>query len=74
MEQGSYHLALWPVLSTVVYSVIGLGVFAIALFIMQKVTPFSIGKEIEQDQNIALAIIIGSVFISLAIIIQAAIR
>jgi len=62
------------VLSTLVYALIGLGVFAVALFIMQKVTPFSIGKEIEQDQNTALAIIIGSVFISLAIIIQAAIR
>jgi len=74
MEQGSYHLATMAVLSTLVYALIGLAVFAVALFIIQKVTPFSIGKEIEQDQNTALAIIIGSVFISLAIIIQAAIR
>ncbi len=74
MEPSSYHLALMPILSTLVYTLIGLGVFAGVLFIMQKVTPFSIGKEIEQDQNIALAIIIGSVFISLAIIIQSAIR
>jgi len=74
MEQGSYHLAPLALLSTLAYSLIGLGVFAAALFIIQKVTPFSIGKEIEQDQNTALAIIIGSVFISLAIIIQAAIR
>ena len=74
MEQSSYHLALMPILSTLVYALIGLGVFALALFVMDKVTPFSIGKEIEQDQNIALAIIVGSVFVSLAIIIQAAIR
>jgi putative membrane protein len=74
MEQGSYHLTIMPVVSTLVYALIGLAVFAAALLIMDKVTPFSIGKEIEQDQNIALAIIIGSVFISLAIIIQAAIR
>lgn len=69
-----YHLNVMSMLSTVIYALIGLGVFALALFIMQKVTPFSIEKEIQDDQNIALAIIIGSVFISLAIIIQAAMR
>jgi putative membrane protein len=74
MEPSTYHLALLPILSTLVYALIGLGVFALALFVMDKVTPFSISKEIEQDQNIALAIIVGSVFVSLAIIIQAAIR
>jgi len=69
-----YHLAPMALLSTVVYCALGLAVFALAMFIMQKFTPFSIEKEIEKDQNTALAIIIGSVFISLAIIIQAAMR
>jgi uncharacterized membrane protein YjfL (UPF0719 family) len=41
---------------------------------MDKVTPFSFRKEIEEDQNISLGIIIGCVFIGLAIIIAAAIR
>ncbi len=74
MEMFWYELKPLAMLSTVIYSVIGLAVFAAALFIMSKVTPFSIAKEIGEDQNTALAIIIGSVFISLAIIIQAAIR
>ena len=69
-----YHLNLVAILSTVVYAVIGLVVFAAAMFIMQRISPFSIRKEIEVDQNTALAIIMGSVFIALAIIIQAAIR
>jgi uncharacterized membrane protein YjfL (UPF0719 family) len=73
MEQ-MYHLNPMAILSTVVYALIGLAVFALAMFIMQKVSPFSIEKEIEKDQNTALAIIIGSVFIALAIIIQAAMR
>jgi putative membrane protein len=60
--------------STLVYSFLGLVVFGIAIYIMEKVTPFSIRKEIEEDQNMALAIIMGSVLISLAMIIQAAIR
>jgi putative membrane protein len=74
MEQFWHDLKPIAMLSTVIYSVIGLLVFAAALWIMDKVTPFSIQKEIEQDQNTALAIIMGSVFISLAIIIQAAMR
>ncbi|AFM24277.1 DUF350 domain-containing protein [Desulfomonile tiedjei] len=74
MEQFWHDLKPLAMLSTVIYSIIGLLVFVAALWIMDKVTPFSIQKEIEQDQNTALAIIMGSVFISLAIIIQAAIR
>lgn len=61
-------------LSTVVYSVIGLAIFGLAFLLMVKISPFSLRKEIEKDQNVALAIIMGSVFISLAIIIQAAMR
>jgi len=74
MEMFWYDLKPLAMLSTVIYSVIGLVVFAVSLFVMSKVTPFSIAKEIGEDQNVALAIIIGSVFISLAIIIQSAIR
>ena len=74
MEMFWSELKPLAMLSTVIYSVIGLVVFALSLFIMSKVAPFSIAKEIGEDQNTALAIIIGSVFISLAIIIQAAMR
>ncbi len=58
---------------TLVYSTVGLAVFAAAFFIFEKITPFSIRKEIEEDQNTALAIIFGAVLIGLAIIIAAAI-
>ena len=36
--------------------------------------PFSIRKEIEDDQNTALGIVIGSMLIGIAIIIAAAIQ
>ena len=61
-------------LSVIVYSVIGFAVFGVAFFIMTKISPISIAKEIEEDQNVALAILMGSIFIALAIIIQAAMR
>ena len=54
------------------YSTLGIVIFGIAFLIMVKVTPFSVVKEIEEDQNTALAILFGSVFISLAIVIAEA--
>ncbi|MCP4747517.1 MAG: DUF350 domain-containing protein [Desulfobacteraceae bacterium] len=60
-------------LLSLIYTGLGLLVFAAAFFIFEKITPFSIRKEIEDDQNIALGIIFGSVIIGLAIIIASAI-
>ncbi len=74
MEKILFDLRPIVMLTTIIYALLGFGVFALALYIMDKVTPFSLHKEIEEDQNIALAIVMGSVFIALAIIIQAAIR
>ena len=66
---------LLPVLATtVIFVLIGLVVFGIAFFIVVKVTPFSVKKEIEDDQNTALAIIIGAIIIGVALIISAAIQ
>ena len=56
-----------------VFTLAGLILFALAFFVMGKATPFSIRKEIEEDQNIALAIVIGSVIIGIALIIVASI-
>lgn len=61
------------IVSSLIFSAIGIVVFAIAFLIMSKVTPFSIRKEIEEDQNTALAIVMGSVIIGIALIIAAAV-
>ena len=61
-------------LSTVVYTLFGLVVFGLAYWVMVKVTPFSIRKEIEEDQNTALAIVIAAVIIGLGLIISAALH
>ncbi len=61
-------------LSTVGYTIFGLVVFALAFWVMTKVVPFSIRKEIEDDQNTALGVVIGSIILGLAIIIAATIH
>jgi uncharacterized membrane protein YjfL (UPF0719 family) len=61
-------------ITTVVFVVFGLIVFALAFLIIAKSAPFSVRKEIEDDQNIALAIVIGAVIIGSAMIIAAAVH
>ena len=46
---------------TIIYSLLGLVFFGIGYLLFDKLTPFSVRKEIEHDQNTALAIIIGLV-------------
>jgi uncharacterized membrane protein YjfL (UPF0719 family) len=66
---------LLPVLTTtVIFVAIGLIVFAIAFVIVVFVSPFSVKKEIEEDQNVSLAIIIGAIIIGVAMIISSAIQ
>ena len=66
---------LLPVIvTTLVFVVIGLIIFALAFLIIAKAAPFSVRKEIEDDQNIALAIVIGSVILGSALIIAAAVH
>ena len=64
---------LEAILNVAIFALAGLLLFALAFFVMGKATPFSIRKEIEEDQNIALAIVIASVIIGIALIIVAAI-
>jgi putative membrane protein len=66
--------ALHTFLITLAYTIFGLVVFAAAFWIIVQVTPFSIRKEVEEDQNISLAILIGSVMLGLAIIIASTIH
>ncbi len=66
---------LLPVLlTTIIFVTLGLIVFGIAFLIVTFITPFSIRKEIEEDQNTALGIVIGAMIIGIAIIIAAAIN
>ncbi|HXI89979.1 MAG TPA: DUF350 domain-containing protein [Blastocatellia bacterium] len=62
------------IIETLAFTLIGLILFAIAFWIIVKVSPFSIRKELEDDQNIALGIVIASVIIGIALIVSAAIH
>jgi uncharacterized membrane protein YjfL (UPF0719 family) len=59
---------------TVVFTALGLALFGLAFYIMNKVAPFSLRKELEEDQNTALGVLMGAVIIGIAIIVAAALH
>ena len=61
-------------LAALIYSLIGLTVFAIAFIVVDKLTPYHLWKEIIEEHNTALAIIVGAVAVGIAIIVAAAIH
>jgi len=58
--------------TTLIFVFIGLVIFSIAYGVLSFMYPLK--KEIEEDQNVALGIVIGSIMIGLALIIAAAIQ
>ena len=72
MEWIATHVK--AVFDSVLYSVLGCVVLLGAFWLIEKVLPFSIRKEIAEDQNVGLGIILGAFVIGISIIIAAAIN
>jgi uncharacterized membrane protein YjfL (UPF0719 family) len=62
------------IVNALLFSAMGFALFGLAFYVIVKVAPFSIRMDIEEDQNISLGIIIGSVIIGISLIISAAIH
>jgi len=63
------------VISALLFSAIGLLIYAVGFFLLDRFTPrVHIWREINDEKNIAIAIVIGSVAIGIALIIAAAVR
>jgi putative membrane protein len=60
--------------NAVIYSVLGILIFALAFVLIDKLTPYHLWKEIVEDKNVALAILIGALSIGMCIIIAAAVH
>lgn len=65
---------LHQLLVAAVFSILGLVILGLVWLVLVKVVPFSIRKEMEDDQNIALGIVLGSLILGISLIIAAAIH
>ena len=61
-------------INSLVYSIIGVAIFWLAFMIIDKITPYDLWKELVEEKNVALAIVVGAMSIAVAIIVGAAIH
>ena len=62
------------VVSAAAFGLLGISLFALAYFGLRKCAHFSIEKEISEDHNVALGIVLGAIMLGIAIIVAAAIH
>ena len=65
---------LGNVVNAIFYAAIGVAIFAGAFLVIDKVTPYNLWKEIVQEHNTALAILLGTMSIGICIIIASAVH
>ena len=68
MEDLMQHLV-----AALVYALLGIVVFVVAFVTLDKLTPGSLWREIIDEHNTALAVMVGAISIGISIIIAAAI-
>jgi len=62
------------IVNAFLYAAIGIFVFAVAFLVIDKITPYNLWKEIVQEHNTALAILLGTMSIGICIIIASAVH
>ena len=66
-------LLMRHLVAAAVFSIMGVVIFAVSILVLNKCLPFSLRKELEEDQNVAVGVIVGAMLLGIAIIIAAAI-
>jgi putative membrane protein len=67
-------IQLTNVVNAIVYAGIGIVIFGLAFLIIDKFTPYNLWKEIVQEHNTALAILLGAMSLGICVIIAAAVH
>ncbi|MBV9180183.1 MAG: DUF350 domain-containing protein [Acidobacteria bacterium] len=62
------------VVNAMIYAAMGIVIFAGAFLVIDKVTPYNLWKEIVQEHNTALAILLGAMSLGICVIIAAAVH
>ena len=60
--------------AALVFAFIGIVVFVGSFLLIDKLTPYDLWKEIVEEKNLALAILVGAMSIGICIIIAAAVH
>jgi uncharacterized membrane protein YjfL (UPF0719 family) len=61
-------------LNALLYAVLGIVIFVVSFAVIDKMTPYALWKEIVEEKNVALAILVGAMSLGISIIIAAAVH
>lgn len=62
------------ILGSMMYAIIGVIIFWVSFIIVDKITPYKLWEEIVEHKNVALAIVVGAMCLSIGQIVAAAIH
>ncbi len=62
------------VIASILYSFIGIAILFVSFWIIEKVTPENLWKELIEKKNMAIAVVAAAFMIAIAIIIASAIH
>lgn len=61
-------------INAIIYSVLGIVIFSLAFVVIDRLTPYDLWKEICENRNVALAVMVGAMSLGISIIIAAAVH
>jgi putative membrane protein len=61
-------------IAAVVFAALGIVIFVAAFALLDRMTPYALWKEIVEEQNTALAVLVGLISLGISIIVAAAIH
>lgn len=67
-----FHLG--SLLNALIYALFGVIVLVLSFFVLDKLTPYDLWKEVAEKQNIAVAVLAGAMALGIAIIIASAVH
>jgi putative membrane protein len=62
------------VVNSLLFSLMGVAIFWIAFIVIDKITPYDLWREIVQEKNVALAIVVGAMCLAIGLIVAASVH
>ncbi|WP_114560020.1 DUF350 domain-containing protein [Desertihabitans aurantiacus] len=69
MTEDTNSLSLMPLLSTLVYSVIGIVLMVLTIVVVNKLFRLQLHRELVKEHNVAFGVMLGGLAVAIAIII-----
>jgi len=61
-------------LNSLIYALLGVVIFIACFIIVDKLTPYDLWKQLVEEKNVALAIVVGAAALGICLIIASAIH